>query len=205
MTPDDVKRQYESETGLSWTDLEGVRWANVKWPLGLEYRPVKYRSVYADLSDKASWIGQQPCLICRPDVPIYHLSIRVAPQSWQYLGALDKRAFLAAIAHHFSQRSIIPLMGKVCLRVVFICKSARPTKDLDNMAKALLDGVKTALMRDDRDVDHLELIRLTHEGDEEFVRLRISSSALDDGADVVVPQFMHRWGGQEALNLEDFR
>ena len=59
-------------------------------------------------------------------------------------------------------------------------------------------------MEDDTHVDHLNLMRLTHEADEEFVSLRISGSKLNEHDNVVYPSLRHSWAGAELLNIEDF-
>jgi hypothetical protein len=73
------------------------------------------------------------------------------------------------------------------------------------MAKLLMDSIKGLVMGDDRNVDHLNLLRVTYEGDEEYVVFRISASNVNDHSDVVQPELRHSWAGAEPLRLEDFR
>jgi len=88
--------------------------------------------------------------------------------------------------------------------MLFVCSSRRKRRDLDNMAKLLMDSIKDVVMEDDTHVDHLNLMRLTHEADEEFVSLRISGSKLNEHDNVVYPSLRHSWAGAELLNIEDF-
>ena len=60
-------------------------------------------------------------------------------------------------------------------------------------------------MGDDRDVDHLNLMRLTHEGEDEYVTFRISASNINNHGDVVHTELRHSWAGAEPLKIEDFR
>ena len=73
------------------------------------------------------------------------------------------------------------------------------------MAKLVMDSIKGIVMGDDRDVDHLNLMRVVHEGAEEFVYFRISNSHINDHNDVAYPQLRHTWGVGEPLQIEDFR
>ena len=82
-------------------------------------------------------------------------------------------------------------------------KAKGAQKDLDNMAKAIVDAVKNVLFGDDRRIDHLNIIRIKSP-DEEFVYLNIRQTKLNEHNDVLVPRMLHSWAGAEVLNLEDF-
>lgn len=73
------------------------------------------------------------------------------------------------------------------------------------MAKLLMDSIKGIVMGDDKDVDHLNLMRLTHKGGEEYVFFRISVSNINDHSDVVYAEMRHSWAGAEPLKIDDFR
>jgi hypothetical protein len=68
-----------------------------------------------------------------------------------------------------------------------------------------MDSIKGIVMGDDRDVDHLNLMRLTHEGEEEYITFRISASNINNHDDVVQAKLRHSWAGAEPLKIEDFR
>jgi Holliday junction resolvase RusA-like endonuclease len=119
---------------------------------------------------------------------------------------VDKRAFKAAMAHRLSESPHIErLEGRVCLTLVFVCSTRRRSRDLDNMAKLFVDSIKERMMGDDGEVDHLNLMRLAHEEDEEYVLVRIAVSNLNDHDDVVDPRIRHSWAGAEVLDLDDFK
>ena len=59
-------------------------------------------------------------------------------------------------------------------------------------------------MGDDREVDHLSILRLDHEVNEEFVVFRVSSSTINSHLDVADPSMRHSWAGAELLRIEDF-
>lgn len=208
VTPKDLRCLYEERTGLVWSDDEGVAWLSKNYEHLDIYTKIQVldKSAHTTLSDKVSWLSQQRCHVCRPDGEIAVIPFRISPESWQALGSVDRRAFKAAMAHRLSKSPHIKrLEGRVCLTVLFVCSAGRRTRDLDNMAKLFMDSIKERIMGDDGEVDHLNLMRLTHEEDKEFVFVRISPSNINDQSDVVDARLRHSWGGAEALNLDDFR
>lgn len=207
-TPQDLRDLYEESTRLAWSAEEGVPWLNKIYELLDIYTkvPVLDKSAHVTLSDKVGWLAQQRCHVCHPETTIGEFPFRIRPESWQALGAVDKRAFKAAMAHRLSGSPHIKLLdGRVCLTLLFVCSAGRRTRDLDNMAKLFMDSIKERMMGDDEAVDHLNLMRLTHEGDEEFVFVRITDSNINDHADGVDARLRHSWAGADALNLDDFR
>jgi hypothetical protein len=94
--------------------------------------------------------------------------------------------------------------GKICLHILFVCGSERRTKDLDNMAKLLIDSIKDLIMGDDKHIDHLNIVRLSHEFEEECIFIRISNSNLNLRRDVAAKEFHHSWAGRTALILSDY-
>jgi Holliday junction resolvase RusA-like endonuclease len=168
--------------------------------------PVLDKSAHITLSDKASWLAQQRCHVCHPDCPISVISLRIRPELWQALTSINKAAFKAALSHRLSESPHIKAQqGRVCLTFLFVCSARRRTRDLDNMAKLIMDSIKGIVMGDDRDVDHLNLMRLTHEEEEEYVTFRISASNINNHGDVVHTKLRHSWAGAEPLKIEDFR
>lgn len=208
MTPDDLKKLYEEETGEKWDDGAGVTWLCKNYArLDIfTKKPVLDKSAHVTLSDKAGWLSQQPCHVCRPASSVSVIPLRIRPESWQSLNSVDKTAFKAALAHRFSKSAHIEaLTGRICLTFLFVCSARRRVRDLDNMAKLVMDSLKGIVMGDDREVDHLNLMRLAHEGEEEYVVFRISDSNLNDHRDTVRAEVRHSWAGAEALRIEDFR
>jgi Holliday junction resolvase RusA-like endonuclease len=203
-----LKSLYEEQTGKSWSADEGVLWlAENREHLDI-YRkiPVLDKTAHITLSDKAGWLSQQRCHVCHSGFPISIIPLRIQPESWQALDSIDKAAFKAAIADRFSRSPHVqPQLGRVCLTFLFVCSANRRIRDLDNMAKLLMDSIKGIVMGDDRAVDHLNLMRMSHEGDEEYVTFRIAPSNLNDHSDVVYPELRHSWAGEEPLRIEDFR
>jgi len=205
---DDLKKLYEEKTGKPWSEDDGVLWLMKNYEHLDVYTktPVLDKSAHITLSDKASWLAQQHCHVCHPDCPISVIPLRIRPESWQVLDSIDKAAFKAALSHRFSKSPHTKSQeGRICLTFLFVCSARRRVRDLDNMAKLVMDSIKGIVMGDDREVDHLNLMRLTHEGEEEYVTFRISTSNINNHDDVVHKELRHSWAGSEPLKIEDFR
>lgn len=208
MNADELRSLFSEKTGKPWDPEEGVPWLMKNYEhLGIYTKmPVLAKTAHVTLSEKATWLSQHPCLVCDPGFPINVIPLRIEPQSWQSLDSIDKTAFKEAIAARMATGpSGMSYLGRVCLTFLFVCSAKRRVRDLDNMAKLVMDSLKGVIMGDDRDVDHLNLMRLTHDGEEEYVVFRIAGSNLNIHSDVVHPALRHSWAGQESLRLEDYR
>lgn len=58
-------------------------------------------------------------------------------------------------------------------------------KDVDNIPKGILDGMAGKLYRDDRQVQHLDLIRVSSPDERGFVMVRVAATELSLNRDVV--------------------
>jgi Holliday junction resolvase RusA-like endonuclease len=161
------------------------------------------------LTAKISSLAQFHCPICATKdglFPVHTIPIRITPASKQAISQVPKKraAFERAIRHRFKDHETpFPPDKAICLLIVFVVKAKGAQKDLDNMAKAIVDAVKNVLFGDDRRIDHLNIIRIKSP-DEEFVYLNIRQTKLNEHNDVLVPRMLHSWAGAEVLNLEDF-
>ncbi len=202
-----LKQMYETVTGIKWTDEEGAKWLMQRYAeLDIYFkRPVLTKSAHVTLSDKASWLAQQHCHLCYRDGPVHVIPLRIEPESYQALSSVNKAAFKTAVAERFAGKEYDYYKShKVCIQVLFVCGSNRRVRDLDNMAKLLLDAVKEVVISDDRNVEHLSLTRLTHQEPEEYIYLRISGSFVNDHGDVAAPAMRHSWAGMPVLRIEDY-
>ena len=208
MNVNDLRALYEEKTGKPWNEEDGILWLskNREYLDIFTKIPVLEKTAHIDLSDKASWLSQQRCHVCHSEPPISVIPLRIKPESWQSLNSVDNVAFKAAIADRLSGSPHVELQqGRICLTFLFVCSASRKVRDLDNMAKLLMDSIKGLVMGDDEEVDHLNLMRLRHEGNEEYVAFRIARSNLNNHEDVVYPQLRHSWAGAAPLRIEDYR
>jgi|GEM_PF-1175623 len=207
-TAADLRKMYSDATGRPWTDEEGRRWLMQRYEnLDIHEKiPRLHSTAYVSLSDKVSGLAQRFCPYCDLEGAKYIIPIRLQPESYQSLDSIDKTAFKAAMAERFKGYPL-PLLGEVavCMHLTFVCGGERRIRDLDNMAKLLLDATKGLLYGDDRKIDHLDIMRVSHAESEEYLYLAISASSLNDHANTAAPILQHSWAGAPELNLEDFR
>lgn len=190
-----------------------VRWLNQNAETYSSYyyrrRPTLVPAFSPSLDAKISSLAQFNCPICRTEeglFPIYNIPIRITPVSKQAISQTPKKraAFERAIRHRFMEhKTPFPPDSAICLLIVFVVKAKGVQKDLDNMAKAIVDAIKNVLFGDDRQIDHLNILRIKSP-DEEFVYLNIRQTQINNHRDVLVPRMLHSWSGAPALNLEDF-
>ncbi|CAD5198487.1 RusA family crossover junction endodeoxyribonuclease [Pseudomonas sp. FEN] len=217
---DQIFAAYELVEGLtlsqppSLAELESVcKWVNANdntfLPLFVKYHRTLKRVYSSSLSEKISALAQHHCSICTihdGGLPTHVISIRIPPISKQAAAQTRGRraAFERAIKYRFAGHlTPFPADTSICLLIVFVVKASGAQKDLDNMAKAILDAVKNVLFGDDRRIDHLNIIRIKSP-DEEFVYLNIRETRLNEHHDVLFPRMLHTWAGAQPLNLEDF-
>ena len=65
--------------------------------------------------------------------------------------------------------------------------------DIDNLAKNLLDVLQGFAYDNDRQVDHLDLVRLHSRSTEAFMTVRIARTDIDGVRDVISPTFPVEW------------
>ena len=63
-------------------------------------------------------------------------------------------------------------------RLTFVVADGRRTADVDNLAKNLLDALQGFAYDNDRQVDHLDLVRLRSRSTEEFMTVRIACTDM---------------------------
>ena len=161
------------------------------------------------LSSKVNSLSQLYCHVCgdRPQsIGSARILIRIKPVSQQAMRQRPGRlvAFRRAIADRLERTSFkVAPANAVCLQLVFVVKRDRYQKDLDNMAKALLDATKNVLYGDDRMVDHLNIFRVVT-AEEEFAIVNIRQSFMNENQDVICNEMRLDWAGAEAIDLDEF-
>jgi Holliday junction resolvase RusA-like endonuclease len=212
MYTSETKRVLSSPVPTNAEMEDIVGWLNQNEDLyGLFYRKrTALVPVFSpSLSSKVFSLAQFHCPICATKAglfPVHVIPIRIPPVSKQAIGQKPKRraAFERAIRHRFRDTETpFEPNWSICLLIVFVVKGKGVQKDLDNMAKAIIDATKNVLFGDDRQIDHLNIIRIKSP-DEEFVYLNIRQTTLNQHEDVLCPQMLHSWAGAEALNIDDF-
>lgn len=208
----------DCENIITLEEEEIVKWLNqihMKNPyapfLFYEKYPVLLPFISSTLSSKISSLSQFHCPICsrRNNSIARVITIRISAISKQSVASEPKKrkAFEKAIKYrldtlqtqHTFQRG-----DKLCIHIVFILGKQNRDKDLDNMAKALLDALKGVLFGDDMDIDHLSLMKIKTIEDDDFVTVNIRGSSLNQQNDVIFNSMHHIWGERSLLDIKDF-
>ena len=197
---------FESDL-LSWLwfqteDGDGVFSVMIRrWPR-LQYL------LFKTFSNKVGALSQRHCPICHgvratdDQFPVWCFPIRITPISRQATKSELFKAYKSVISDHFKKRQIEMTHSRLCLAVTFVLDSLSRDRDIDNMLKALLDALASALGFDDRHIHHVDAIKLAFPEAEECLYVRVAPSFANEHDDVVIQEFRHTWASQEAL---DFR
>jgi hypothetical protein len=150
--------------------------------------------LYPDTASKFGFLYQKPCAACPggDEFPTRVFPIGVPPWSHQCaaeVGPALRKAIEGSPRHaqHFRAQTA---HGPVCMRVVFVLGDGATMKDCDNMAKGLLDAFQGLLYVNDRQVEHLDLIKMhDHPGaGVGYILIRVASSAINRTDDVLIPK-----------------
>lgn len=161
------------------------------------------------LSQHIDRLSQFHCPLCTgpSSYPIKRIVLRISPISYQ---AADKKpgllaAFKKAIRHQLNHyQGCYPKSAKLCVAMLFGLGCQTRDKDLDNMAKGLLDALQNLLYENDMKIVHLNLMKIPLTEAEDFVLLNLRQSHLHQQDHVIFPTLHHGWGGMTFLDLKDF-
>jgi Holliday junction resolvase RusA-like endonuclease len=200
----------EEEEIVKW--LNQIMWGNSRSPLLFyEKKPVLLPFISSTLSDKISSLSQFHCPICsrRTNSIFRIINIRISAVSKQAVASnsIKRKAFEKAIKYRLNSlqnQHVFHRGEKLCVHIVFVLGKQNRDKDLDNMAKALLDALKGVLFGDDMDIDHLSLMKIKTTEDDDFVTVNIRGSALNQQNDVIFNSMHHVWGESSLLDIKDF-
>lgn len=194
-----------------------IRWLNVCFEnpstlvtsLFLKKAEVTIPFFSQSLSEKIIALSQYHCPICKAEnrFPIKMIPIRISAISKQAMvsKSIYRKAFEKAIASKFVNNSIDFKKGeKLCVLVLFVMGKANRNKDLDNMSKALMDALEGQLFDADMDIEHLNLLKIKHDGEEDFIKINIRRTDLNKHKDVLYKKMVHGWAGAEFLDLDNF-
>jgi Holliday junction resolvase RusA-like endonuclease len=148
------------------------------------------------LAIKFDYIMSRPCYICMPYQEVEHIRfyLRTDPVSLQAdrQSAFKKavKAYLAEVNHDFTDF----YNERLCVAVLFAMRGNSRMTDVDNMAKPLLDALEKYAYDNDRQIDHLDMIRLNSRSNTEaFIGVRIARTGIAGNEDVLWPEFEATW------------
>lgn len=207
LNPDDVTAEQQEALRLYVVER------NWKSEGSLFHKPnvMKHLPLFADMADKVGWLHQHPCIVC-PHVedgpPPTFFPIGLPPWSHQskgYIGPALRQAIEAneRYATHLKERTTD---WPLCVRIVFVLEDKATMKDCDNMAKGLLDAFQGLIYVNDRQIEHLDLIKTHHaEGSPGYILMSHRPTSINDHADVI--HSMHPiigWMGPDSLDLTPY-
>jgi hypothetical protein len=95
----------------------------------------------------------------------------------------------------------------LCVRIVFVLAGSARIKDCDNMAKGLLDAFQGLVYVDDRQGEHLDVVRIRDSDPASgYVLVRYATTSVNSHDDVVHP--LHAtiaWLTGPTLDIHRFR
>jgi Holliday junction resolvase RusA-like endonuclease len=152
--------------------------------------------ILPSLAIKFDYIMSRPCYICMPYQEVNHIRffLRTDPVSLQadHQSSFKKavKVYLAQVNHDFSDF----YNERLCVAVLFAMRGNSRMTDVDNMAKPLLDALEKYAYDNDRQIDHLDTIRLNSgSADEAFIGVRIARTGIAENEDVIRPEFDAKW------------
>lgn len=182
-----------------------------KGDFAIRSHPILQHMLYPSISSKASALSQRHCEICSgmlpadAQFPISILPVRIAPESRQTLKKIKWDAFQAAMKDWFAARTLfLGPSQHFCIALTYVLSDKRKDRDLDNMTKSLMDAFSRAVGFDDKDIHHLDVLKVIGKTNEEYLFIRIAPSYLEDKSTVMMPIFDSGWAVGEALNLRDY-
>ena len=202
-----VTQAYIAATGIDDPDLSAVsRWfmnvcqaydQRVSGGISVE-RPILRRVMSANISWKANHLMSRPCRQCDmySQVPFMAFFLNIPPQSRQASDTEKRHAFNEAIAADLKSKNFDFsdfTTAYLCVAITFVVANGRPRSDVDNLAKNLLDGLQDFAYENDRQIDHLDLLRLRSRSTEEFISVRLACTDIDNVRDVISPTFPVEW------------
>lgn len=185
-------------TSHTWPDIsqDGLsdiaRWMNKEsygGPLNLVYKAPQliHAPVYSDIASKLNWLKQQRCSLCNVH-PLRHFPLEVTPWSHQSKSGI-KGAVMEAINKYSEKRELnLPIYPDetLCVKLIFIiAKSNLSIKDCDNLAKGILDSFEGYLYTNDRQIDHLDLLRINASETEGYMLISATPTAINNHEDVI--------------------
>lgn len=164
-------------------------------------------NVSIDTFSKIYLLAQHHCPLCtsRTNHPIQIIPIRISAISNQASPSKMKKAFRAAISSYFHKEyPAYEKNTKLCIQLIFAMPSNNRDKDLDNMAKAFMDVLQTKIFHNDKNVDHLSLLKIKTVENDPFVYINIRETKINEDNLILFSDSKYTWGNRQFIDLKDF-
>ena len=202
-----VIQAYEAATGTRDPDPRTVStWfaevcnaydSRVRGGISVE-RPILRRVMSSNITRKVEHVMLRQCRLCDMYSQVDYIAffLRVPPSSHQASDTAIRRAFKRAITADLERKNFDFsefAQQRLCVAVTFVVANGRRRADVDNLAKNLLDALQSFAYDNDRQIDHLDLVRLRSRSTEEFMTVRMACTDIDGVRDVISPTFPVEW------------
>lgn len=197
-------QEYDFENLSIDQEVEIQRWLYKSGIYLHELKIETYRKMDWFLNEevKKDYLKQFHCKSCDIDNLIL-FSIRISPMSRQIKSELKNKfqekiksaPYVANKPNEFSETD------RICLKLIFVINESRD-KDVDNMAKITLDGLKGTLIPDDKQIDHLEIIKFKANYLEEHITISIGRSHFNEHENILFRGINFSWAGTEKIIID---
>ncbi len=199
LSSNDKEKLYDFFNSIFAEDIEAMMLQTYKKELK------QTSNIFLGLAEKYNYLSQYHCPLCGNSLPVHILILRIKTQSKQALTKDKRKNFEAAIKKWCAGRSNIEKFrrqeAKICIFILFALSKTSRNKDLDNMTKALVDGLKGNLFYDDINIDHLNIMKVFHSDTEDFIFINIRESNLNSHEDVVFDILKHKFACGEFIDI----
>ncbi len=206
-----VEQAYTTETGEAPTDKALASWIRAATRTNPNFRglttdrPFRRYVMYPAVADKFEYLIQRPCNLCLPyqRVDFIRFFLHTPPVSRQvkrsraFKNAV--RDYLNRVNHDFTDF----LDARLCVAILFAFGTRGRWTDLDNPAKILLDSLESYAYKNDRQIDHLDIVRGRTGTVDSFIGIRIAVTEIAENVDTLMPELDVRWVPREGVGEID--
>ena len=157
------------------------------------------RNWFRNEFDKKDYLLQFHCKVCEID-GLTHFPIRISPMSRQVKSKIKNKfqKLIKSAPYVKNKSSHFTESDRLCLKLIFVINESRD-KDVDNMAKITLDGLKGILFPDDKQIDHLEVIKFKTKYLEDHISISIGRSHFNENKNILFRGLNMGWAGLEKM------
>ena len=153
------------------------------------------RTWFVNESDKLHYLQQGPCILCNDPSFALYLGVRINPKSGNINNKKIKAKYQEIIKNDVYVKQMTDSISKddrIHLKLIFIINKTRD-KDVDNMSKITIDGLEGVLSPDDKQIDHLEVIKFKTNYLEDSIYISMRKSKLNIEDDVIFRDLNINW------------
>lgn len=161
------------------------------------------RTWFVNEPEKLKYLQQGHCILCNDPSFALYLGVRIIPKSGNIKNKKIKAKFQEILkndAYVKHNVDLISLYDRIHLKLIFIINGTRD-KDVDNMAKITIDGLKGVLFPDDKQIDHLEVIKFKTNYLEDSIYISLRKSKLNSADNVIFRDLNIYWGSRPRYEI----